>query len=67
MMLLLMIQGKSVGFRAKNVQVSSHLPLVSTDDGINHGEHILRSIYALRDHIVAIETQDKSTMITRWI
>ena len=38
--------------------------LVSTDDGINHGGHILRSIYALRDHIVAIETQDKSNYLS---
>jgi hypothetical protein len=34
--------------------------LVSTDDGINHGQHILRSIYQLRDHIIAISDQDQS-------
>ena len=29
-------------------------------DGFNHGQHILRSIYQLRDHILAIDEQDKS-------
>lgn len=29
-------------------------------DGFNRGQHILRSIYRLRDHILAIDEQDKS-------
>lgn len=38
--------------------------LVSIDDGINHGQHILRSIHALREPIVAIYTQDKSDYLS---
>ena len=29
-------------------------------DGLNHGQHILRSIWRLREHINAIYEQDKS-------
>jgi hypothetical protein len=33
-------------------------------EGFNHGQHILRAIYQLREHIVAINSQDQSDYLS---